>query len=676
MNILRENELAIGRLSVKSAETERLAARLHFERLFAAENFLPPELPPNAALCIRKIRDPQPRVLALNRAGARFSEAWRNSVAREIENFYARAVRPIRQTVPASAESVVFLDESELLACLASDWLCGRLRESWWWRGLFPNLEAAQTVARIWLEAAESAPAALQLLARRNEKANFAAKLQPLEAENLLRRVISVYGLNKIRQVLFEQIDEPQTSFGERRENFAERRSAPAPNATFGDERKFAPWFEIVPETRRISPNSARQNLFGIALTLARAPRVARSNEFARKLQIFKTKVARRRKTEPTMPTISTRITKNAAEIQTSRIVEPKRRGVSRFANHTEIKRETEKRVEIEKHTTFKKSFELEKNEFEPIKTSEISPPEIERGAENNAGETNEFSRRRAPAKNESKTRFIKSKTNLRRSELPIPAENNFAEPAEITEEFSETIIETEFGGVFFLLNLGLYLKLYRDFTEAGEPEIDLNIWDFVAAVGLALIGEKLKRDSVWQLLKHLAGRKPDEDFGADFAAPDDWRISADWLETFPENEKWFWARDGKRLVVRHSENFSVIDVAANADLESQLNDELKIYGKYLSNVGEGAFNDFPATFLDRLNEFIERRLRRALGLPADERIDEVLFARRASVRVSATHLDATFRLADLPLAVRLSGLDRDAGWIPAAGKFVKFHFV
>jgi hypothetical protein len=42
---------------------------------------------------------------------------------------------------------------------------------------------------------------------------------------------------------------------------------------------------------------------------------------------------------------------------------------------------------------------------------------------------------------------------------------------------------------------------------------------------------------------------------------------------------------------------------------------------------------------------------------------------------VTATRLNVTFELARLPLAVRLAGLDRDPGWVPAAGRYVAFHF-
>jgi hypothetical protein len=72
----------------------------------------------------------------------------------------------------------------------------------------------------------------------------------------------------------------------------------------------------------------------------------------------------------------------------------------------------------------------------------------------------------------------------------------------------------------------------------------------------------------------------------------------------------------------------------------------------------------------------VQIRLLQALNLETREQINAILFERKATVAVTATNLDVTFSLADLPFEIRLSGLDRDPGWIPAAGKFVRFHFI
>jgi hypothetical protein len=75
----------------------------------------------------------------------------------------------------------------------------------------------------------------------------------------------------------------------------------------------------------------------------------------------------------------------------------------------------------------------------------------------------------------------------------------------------------------------------------------------------------------------------------------------------------------------------------------------------------------------------LRARLVLALGWP------DSTSARRAALRLvcdlparlapSAARVDLHFSLAALPLAVRLAGLDRDPGWIPAAGCDIRFHF-
>jgi len=46
-----------------------------------------------------------------------------------------------------------------------------------------------------------------------------------------------------------------------------------------------------------------------------------------------------------------------------------------------------------------------------------------------------------------------------------------------------------------------------------------------------------------------------------------------------------------------------------------------------------------------------------------------------AEIALSATGVHVHLSLASLPLALRVAGLDRDPGWIPAAGRSLAFHF-
>jgi hypothetical protein len=74
----------------------------------------------------------------------------------------------------------------------------------------------------------------------------------------------------------------------------------------------------------------------------------------------------------------------------------------------------------------------------------------------------------------------------------------------------------------------------------------------------------------------------------------------------------------------------------------------------------------------------LERLLARlALALGEERSADIPAFVCRypADIIATASRVDVHLPLADLPLALRIGGLDRDPGWIPAAGRSIAFHF-
>ena len=661
MNIWREKNAVISKLRVRGENLDALAMRLQFEKMFGANNFLSENLPPRVIFCVKKLSDPAPRTLRLNSSDLYFPDIWQKSVTLEIEKLYRRAFRPIREAIPAQAESVVFADDAELLACLANDWCENTLARNWWWRGLFPNLQTAQTVAQIWIDSAESSPAAFRILAQTKRAASFVNKLQPPEVNNLLRKIIEVFGLENLRKALFETV--------------VEKPDSPRENS-FSAPEKNAPWLAFAPETIFFQSDFERQTLLGIGLVLARASRVARSSEFARQVKFF------RRESE------------NNAKISVSKTSE-----IYRQSKQTNV----ENQLRFEEKIAAQKKENLPPMKFgdeaETLKTSEdkaakivddVPPIEKDLTGKPNFSKSvqTEITPPKSPATPKDlslenlqiKTVFEQQKSEVETQNSQCeksPVEENIVEEAgeKLDEREIEFSVETDFGGVFYLLNLGLYLKLYRDFADTETTEIDLNIWDFVALLSLELADEKIKLDNIRQLLAQLAGRENEVDLAKDFIAPDEWRMPPEWLKTFPTAEKWTWAKSGKRLVVRHPFGFNVIDIERRGDAENQLNAELKVYRKDFSEMSANAFIS-SKMWLKNLTEYVEVRLRQALNLSADKAISAVLFERRATIVVTATHFDVTFRLADLPFAVRFSGLDRDAGWIPAAGKYVKFQYV
>ena len=214
-----------------------------------------------------------------------------------------------------------------------------------------------------------------------------------------------------------------------------------------------------------------------------------------------------------------------------------------------------------------------------------------------------------------------------------------------------------------------------------------LPVWDFLALVGLELLGQPMRADPVWALLARMAGRALECPPGREFAPPEDWRISPAWLVPFHASAELCWSASADRLRVAHPAGFLLLDIARTDDAR-QLDAELRGYGLNITCVPRAivsatcspvALLAEPTLALERwlscLMPYVRARLRRALGQLDNYEIARLVCAHQASVRISTARLDVFLSLADLPIAIRLAGLDRDPGWIPAAGRSVAFHF-
>jgi hypothetical protein len=51
------------------------------------------------------------------------------------------------------------------------------------------------------------------------------------------------------------------------------------------------------------------------------------------------------------------------------------------------------------------------------------------------------------------------------------------------------------------------------------------------------------------------------------------------------------------------------------------------------------------------------------------------VFAQPGTLIVGRTHVDVVLGLHQIDLAVRMSGVDQDPGWVPALGRIIAFHF-
>jgi hypothetical protein len=246
--------------------------------------------------------------------------------------------------------------------------------------------------------------------------------------------------------------------------------------------------------------------------------------------------------------------------------------------------------------------------------------------------------------------------------------------------------VRTEFGGIFYLLNAALALELYGDFAAPRAKGITLLPWDWLAIVGRDWFGAEFVRDPVWTLLSALAGRTDHDTPGRDFVAPRTWVIPQNWLAPWNDTNVLHVYATRTRLRVMHRAGFTVFDVARNP-AQPPLLQARKLCAEYselhhatLARVYAAATRvrsrSHNARWLRCLLEYLRARL--ALALSADEKTDvpALVCRHRADVTITASAVDVHLSLADLPLQIRIAGLDRDAGWIPAAGRSLSFHFL
>jgi hypothetical protein len=243
-----------------------------------------------------------------------------------------------------------------------------------------------------------------------------------------------------------------------------------------------------------------------------------------------------------------------------------------------------------------------------------------------------------------------------------------------------ELVVETQLGGVFYLLNLALFLELYGDFTRPLEPGLALSPWDLLALLAPRLLGEPIRDDPLWPLLAQLAGRDQRTRPGGGFRPPRVWRTPRAWLEPFGHEGEWRWSAARGMLRLVHPAGFAVAAVPRTPEPpRTQLARELRRLRRLAPSPLRAALPREPARPLARwcarLAGYADARLRLALGLERDAALAALLLRCRARVLVTPSHVDVEFRLDELPLEVRIAGLDRTPGWIPAAGRVVSFHF-
>ena len=703
---VEQGEVYVRRVRAVSGERDALALRTRLAGALAHASLHPKGLPRSAVLCVRSLRAPRAGAYGLARHSAHAQRAWAAACAESIERLLASAARPARGFVPAAAESVVFADSAELLACLAGDWCSGQAQARWWWRALFKQMGMADAVVAAWRGQPEYVPGALAHLARQNLARDFALALPADSARVVLDGVLRRFALRELASALAGARRGPtETSYAladaeDDAEAFTEKTISVTAHA--------APWRHVAPEAEGATLGPEAACLLGVGLTLQRAPAAARAPSFARAVREWlraRYVPARMRveaRTESTVrtsapdpePAETARVTqsprteKKAEADALAPAVEAGLDAAARDEGGTVARVETARPEAARANAT---PF-VEAGAAEVSFESEAQTESSARGAEEVTREEEAPHARKPPA-----TQVEREAEDATCSSVEVTAESEVvaASPAEFAAEDEEGAafveaadaspleaqIATRFGGVFFLVNLGLFLELYGDFSAPLAPGLALSVWDFCSLLGERLCGRALRDDPVWSLLAQLAGRDEKTEPGAGFEPPCDWRVPRAWLTQMPRAGAWRWRSGRGRLRVSHPSGFVVLDVARDRRAAvSQLAAELETYADLQTATPErderaARSRRTPlARWLACLSAYARVRLCYALGCDARS-LRSLLLARPARVSVTTTHVDVVMALSELPVGVRVAGLDRDPGWVPAAGRYVAFHF-
>lgn len=173
---------------------------------------------------------------------------------------------------------------------------------------------------------------------------------------------------------------------------------------------------------------------------------------------------------------------------------------------------------------------------------------------------------------------------------------------------------------VLMLVNCLLGDGIYPDFTRPRDPGFPLPIWSLLPLLAEALIGPAARADPLWPCLSQRGQALPRRALAA---LADDWPLPVQSLRA-------------RRL--RHA--------------------------------GRHSLQRWVAGYA----ELLRGRLQTVLGLPRAG-IGQALQGPPARLWLSAAEIVVEFALDAHPVEWRLTGLDRDPGYLPSAGCSLRFRF-
>lgn len=598
--------VVIGQVRSVAPASAAVTARLAIDALLGDLATTSAGLPPQSVLLLRSLKLGVPRAALTRIPDASLRERFAAAANHALRDAARRAARPARDAASGAELAVLFADEAELLACLARDAARGEL-DRWWWRTLlggdYPEWTQAFVVRQ------EAAPAALRLLARLG--------LEPFAREALERR-------------------------------FAFRPVLATESAARGVARRPSDTQSTLNEPEMAAPLRAQP------VDLELRARLARPHDQDAELDVHRPFT----RSFASVPSVRAQVAGRAAsrlsvasagerEVEQSELtpldcldVDERQGPVSSVASLVAQPRGQASLASDEAHVMCANPFEAAPSSEAPSQ-HEAPPnaPVLPIRPASLLTRTPVTAVPSSPREGASLVELIArvagglppqqlfpAKPDDRAHDLtpvspePAPAAHHPAVEAPLplddlsSEVSSEIPVLTDFGGVFFLVNVFLAEGLYPDFTRPRDRGFPVPLWRLLALVALRLLGRKLRDDPLFALLLTLEDGPVTEsvELGAFWAPPSTPRLRAD-------------------------------------------GDPLQLW-------------------LTGFVRWLRPALSEALGWPLRD-VARRLLSARSRVWVTPGAIVCVFPLCAHPVETRLAGLDREPGFLPSAGRRLSFVF-
>lgn len=650
--------LAIGHLRARTLAREPVVARLAAEALVAEVATALPPLPPQAVLMLRwlALALPGNGLDRLPDAGLR--QRFASDAGGAIAAAAATAGRPARGVIAADAAAVLFGDEAELLACLARDGLAGRL-DVWWWRNLLDGGYPDWT--RAWVERPRAAPAALRLLAR----AGLAtAAVRALSARDALADgVAEAWRISGGQGALEWPVaisDSASTRAGipagavkpDAAPVSTETPIAPLPvtpvksaNDEGGGNRASQPAASVAPAPRGPTPAVAAQpdvpdpispdltDVHGPSPTVPAhpdAPPPIRSDWSDTGVEAARP-VAVTPGAPPPIPLMPTSPAEQAVttDVRATSVSTPGDRPPSE-PDYRQTRLVGSERRTVEPELAGLPA-EVARRFARFTRLAHSAARRLQATATPASGRASADTVTDSAAKPD-------HPMSLDQAPDTLWAGPDAAAPLDA----APNVVVSRYARLFFLVNLLLGDGLYPDFTRPLDPGFPVPIWRLLALLGAELAGPALYDDAIWLLLERLGAELPVRD--------EPW---LDPLWPVPGSR----ARDAPmRAKLIHAPR--PIHHPARRAFASRLPRRAPGFGRWFA----------------RYLASVRARLAFALGV-RPSRVGRVLAGESARLWVSAAEIVVVYSLEHHPVEWRVAGLDRDPGYLPSAGRSLRFVF-